>query len=325
MELNGNMKEFFQNLKEIRLQKGLTLEDIARKSRLPLKYLQDIEEGNFDNLPTGYARIFFKRYLKEIGEDTPEVWRDFNLFFGTSSQEEYQAGSADREKKKQEPLKFGEEIPLEEPLLPKERPSFWQELSLRLNMDKLHAYFWIFLTITVLSVVGYFAYKQYLFVKSSELQVKEITVSDFIEQMQKQDSLLTPQLSDNTASRSVGAGEVIVELHALYRTWIREIRDQEDTSDYILPAGLKRTISARETVQLLLGRADGVEIRLNGQDLGIMGGADEVVLRLVLNRDGIAEKRLKKVLRATPSPAPANSADSTEQSQTEENLPNSGA
>jgi len=318
------MKEFFQNLREIRQQKGLTLEDISRKCRLPLKYLQDIEDGNFENLPTGYARIFFKRYLKEIGEDTPEVWRDFNLFFGTSSMEEYQAGNTDQEKKKQPPLKFGEEIPADEKTPEEERPSFWQELSFRLNMDKLHAYFWIFLTVIILGVVGYFAYKQYVFVKSSQIQVKEITVSDFIEQMQKQDSLLTPQLSDNTASRSAGAGEVTVELHALHRTWIREIRDKEDTTDYILPAGLKRTISARETVQLLLGRADGVEIRLNGQNLGVMGGADEVVLRLVLNRNGIAEKRLKKVQRST-SPEAADSPDSLEQSQeSEANLPNSG-
>ena len=45
------MKEFFENLKNIRVQKGLTLEEIAKKSRLDMKFLKMIETGELDNLP----------------------------------------------------------------------------------------------------------------------------------------------------------------------------------------------------------------------------------------------------------------------------------
>ena len=284
------MKEFFENLKEARIRKGIRLEDIAERTRLPLKYLQAIEEGRIEELPPGYNRIFFKRYLKEIGEDTEEIWRDFNLFFGAPEETTSQAPET------QEETPSHEEPPPEPPTAPP--PGNFKG---NINLDKWYRYFWVGVTVLLIGIVGYFAYKQYVFMKNAHFEVKEITVSDFIEELQAQDSLLTPQLSGNTISRSQQAGAVTVELRALQRTWIREIRDTRDTTDYIMPPGLKRKIEAAQSVQLVLGRADGVDIWLNGKDLGVMGGPDEVVVRLVLTPKGITEKRIRKSSRKPPA------------------------
>jgi hypothetical protein len=88
--------------------------------------------------------------------------------------------------------------------------------------------------------------------------------------------------------------QFIVELRTLERIWIREIVDSKDTSDYILTAGLKRSVEAAQQVQLVLGRADGVEIWLNGNNLGVVGGKDQIAY-IVVNSDGIAQKRLHTV------------------------------
>lgn len=288
------MKEFFENLKQVRETKGIRLEDISKKSRLPLQYLEEIEAGRLENLPKGYDRIFFKRYLNEIGENKEEVWRDFNLFFGTGPLEEDVPYSSDIP---EEEKVYEEEPEQQEEEADSSKSSFFQDLSLRWNLDKLHRYFWIVVTVIVLGIVAYFAYQQFLFVKNSPLKVKEVTVSDFIEEMQRQDSLLTPELSQNTEVEQKEGNGVDVQMKSLERTWIREIRDGKDTIDYILPKGLERTIKAQESVQLMLGRADGVSLWLNGDSLGVMGQADEVVLRLILKRGGISEKRLKKTIR----------------------------
>jgi transcriptional regulator with XRE-family HTH domain len=293
------MKEFFVNLKQIRESKNISLNEISTRSRLPLKYLQDIENGSFENLPKGYDRIFFKRYLKEIGEDKDEVWRDFNLFFGTGPLEEDLPYSTDISKtervssEKKEVLGSNDEK--------EERPSYLQRLTLHWNLDKLHKYFWIFITIAILSVIGYFAYQQYMFVKNSPLVVKEVSVSDYISEMQKQDSILTPQITRNTEISGGLSGNVKVALYSKERTWVREIIDERDTTDYILIPGLTRTIEGESAIQLMLGRADGVNIWLNDDSLGVMGKADEVVLSLLLTNQGIIEKRLKKVVPKKPS------------------------
>jgi cytoskeletal protein RodZ len=293
------MKEFFENLKKIRKERGITLEQMAQRSKIPLNYLQDIENNNFENLPQGYDRIFFKRYLKEIGEDNEDVWRDFNLFFGSGPLE-----------KKESPITDVPALEEEESEIPEEsknasedesKSSFFQDISLRFNMDRLHLYFWIAVTMIVLGVVGYFAYQQFVFVKDNQFQVKEITVPEFIEEMQKQDSLLTPTMSQNAVSGSTQIAEstgVNVKLLAQHRTWIREIRDQKDTTDYIMPPGLSRNILADNSVQLMLGRADGVEIWLNDQEVGVVGDSNQIALRLLLTPAGLTDKRLKTITKS---------------------------
>jgi cytoskeletal protein RodZ len=307
------MKEFFENLKNIRIQKGLSLEEIARKSRMNLTYLKNIEAGELDKLPKGYDRIFFKRYLREIGEDKEEVWRDFNLFFGTGPLQKNVPYSSDITGEEEEPEpETTRPVPREDL---EKKPSLYQKIIMKINLDKVYLYFWIILTVIILGTVGYFAYRQYVFVKSIPPEIKEISVSEYVSEMQKQDSLLTPQLTENSQSSVNPASSMLVELRTLERTWVREIKDEKDTTEYILSQGINRKISADSTLKFMLGRADGVEIWLNGDSLGIMGDAQEVVVNLVLTADGIVEKRLKTPVRQNP-PAPDTTANAPAEADT---------
>ena len=286
------MKEFFDNLKQIRESKGLSLEEISKKCRLPLKYLQDIEAGKLDNLPAGYDRIFLKRYLKEIKEDKEEVWRDFNLFFGTGPLQKEIPYSSDIPEKKTKPVVVEEIADVSKGEV--KTPNFLQKLLAKWNLEKFHHLFWIFITVLIVGIVGFFAFQQYQYVKNSTPEIKEISVSEYISEMQKQDSMLTPEANDSTGIAADSTLDFTVELRSVQRTWIREIRDQRDTVEYILSQGSKRKISARESVRLMMGRADGVQIWVNQDSLGVAGRSDEVVISLVLNQKGIVEKRLKK-------------------------------
>ncbi|RMF59041.1 MAG: DUF4115 domain-containing protein, partial [Calditrichaeota bacterium] len=159
---------------------------------------------------------------------------------------------------------------------------------------------------------GYITYQQYMFEKNTRpVKVKEITISDLIENYQQQDSALTPKLEENTVVESQQPPQVFVNLKAVQRTWIREIRDKKDTTEYIMTPGLTREIKAVESVQFLLGRADGVLIWLNGDSLGLMGEANQVVTNLLLGKEGIITRRLKTV-EPKPAPPDTSAADTTE-------------
>jgi len=173
-------------------------------------------------------------------------------------------------------------------------PNFLQKLLAKWKLEKFHHLFWIFITILILGTIGFFAFQQYQYVKNSTPEIREISVSEYISEMQKQDSMLTPEANDSTGAATDSTLDFTVELRSVQRTWIREIRDQRDTVEYILSQGSKRKISARESVRLMMGRADGVQIWVNQDSLGVAGRSDEVVVSLVLNQIGIVEKRLKK-------------------------------
>ena len=57
---------------ELRLQRessGLTLQQLANKTRIDLKFLEAIDQGNFAFLPDIYVKAFLKQYAKTIGLD----------------------------------------------------------------------------------------------------------------------------------------------------------------------------------------------------------------------------------------------------------------
>jgi len=64
-------------LKELRIKKGLSIEDIQEITKIRSRYIQAIEEGNLDKLPGQfYAKAFIKAYA-EVVELDPAVLAEY--------------------------------------------------------------------------------------------------------------------------------------------------------------------------------------------------------------------------------------------------------
>lgn len=65
-----------EQLKAKRIQDGLGLDDVAARTRIPLRHLEAIEQSDFSALPsTTYAMGFAKAYARAIGLDEVEIGR----------------------------------------------------------------------------------------------------------------------------------------------------------------------------------------------------------------------------------------------------------
>lgn len=70
------VKSFCNALKEERLRREFSLDDIAARSNIPFKVLDALESGEFGQIPGRvYLRSFLRSYLKAVGTDE----RDFFL------------------------------------------------------------------------------------------------------------------------------------------------------------------------------------------------------------------------------------------------------
>ena len=68
------MNEIGKILKETRIDKGYTLDDLQQTTKIQKRYLQAIEDGNTDILPGRfYARAFVKQYADHVGLDGEEL------------------------------------------------------------------------------------------------------------------------------------------------------------------------------------------------------------------------------------------------------------
>ena len=79
------MAQFYKELKELRISKEISLEDLQSKTKINIKYLEAIESGNLEVLPTPYLRLFIRAYALEIGGDANRALEQLDSFIGISN------------------------------------------------------------------------------------------------------------------------------------------------------------------------------------------------------------------------------------------------
>ena len=72
------LTELGTRLKEARLSKGYSLDDLQEITKIQKRYLVGIEEGNYSIMPgTFYVRAFIKQYAEAVGLDPDEIFEEF--------------------------------------------------------------------------------------------------------------------------------------------------------------------------------------------------------------------------------------------------------
>ena len=65
-----NLDQFFEEFKTTRNSKKLSVEDVAKATKLQKEYIEAIESGNFDIVSPVYIRLFIKSYCEFLNMDT---------------------------------------------------------------------------------------------------------------------------------------------------------------------------------------------------------------------------------------------------------------
>jgi cytoskeletal protein RodZ len=72
-----------ERLRHAREARGLTLEDVATQTRVPIRHLRAIEDSNFDELPAvTYTVGFGRSYANAVGLDGAEIGRELRAQLG---------------------------------------------------------------------------------------------------------------------------------------------------------------------------------------------------------------------------------------------------
>jgi len=278
-----------EELRAERERKQIRLEDIAQKTRIQIKFLRAIEEGDFNFLPAPYVKAFIKAYASEVGLDGQALWAKRE-----QEQEALRraAEAAQRPPKKVKPVEVTEPI-IEEGQAP---------LSARLRWIATHKSE-LALTLLGVAVIGLiiFVYARYggeVF-REAPKNVVEIPVRQYAIQPDTTEPAQAAELKP-----------LVLQLVGLGRTWVQVTADDSTTSGFILLPGEQRTWQARRGFSVRLGNAAGVQVILNDKTLPPVGTGGEVV-NLVLNRNGVVERTTYRPPPRTetpPAPAPGDTA-----------------
>jgi transcriptional regulator with XRE-family HTH domain len=280
------LDKYAEELKRAREEKGISLQQMAAKTRIDLKFLEAIDNGNFSFLPDLYVKAFLKQYAKVVDLDENETI------------ERYEAAKdgklADKEKSKS----FLEQQAEVEKELEKDTISESEQKSdeksdrkpeKKLEESPVKTYTDVSspktfddsgkknkMTITIIGSVlatGAVLVVIYLlfFSKASDIVVEEKPYEQILQEKKerfqvdkKEEPQTVFQISDSLLLQ-------ITNVDSLDSVWVLLIEDDISKEDFMLYPGRSKTVTAANNFKFTLGNSGVVRLRLNKNLLNFEG------------------------------------------------------
>ena len=249
------MGELGSTLRQAREALGLSLEQVQEATKIRGPYLQALEEEAFEALPAAvYVRGFLKNYAQFLGLDPQEV---LALYQGTQPTEAPSSAT---------PM-------LDEPLDPFTLRRWWPVALIP-----------VILTAAAIAMWGY---QRYYGAASIALPTQTPTSRPTHTSIPSSPTVpqqtLTPVPTETAAPSATVTPSptrlaLVLRVEVVgSRSWLLVLADGQRVFAGILEPGAVQTWSARERISLRSGDAGAVQVRLNGEDLGLFGEVGEVV------------------------------------------------
>ncbi len=235
--------EIGSNLRNVRLNKSISLDSVAENTLISKRLLEAIEAGDLEELPEPfYIQALISKFAREIGAENVELEI-------TPIAESERAQSA---------------VGLKNPR------KYWFDFQLR----SLHLYL-IYILLVIISVKGITVLVERPIIVNqipTQEQTPEVEVTEAKAPQETVLSKPTPQfVSQSSTSESVTVGIDLQE-----RCWLKVMVDGKVAFEGTLPKGTKRNWSGKEQVTIRAGNAGGVVISFNNEQQKILGAPGQV-------------------------------------------------
>jgi len=284
---------------------GLTLEDIERHTHLKKHYIQALEAGDLEGLPSPVqGRGMLKNYAGFLGLDPEPLLLRFA--------DGLQAKLINSRPKEITQAKIEDK----------------QKIRLPLPLRRiLSADIWIGILFTI-GILGFFVWGGIrIFAMDSEQEPTATapSIADVLLATPTVTASLTPEPGTPTSFEPIDfptlaiatdaeSGELVTQnpqktnievyINIRQRTWIRVITDGEITQEGRVIPGSSYAYNAKTSIELTTGNAAAIQVYFNGVDLGTLGDYGQVVNRIY---------SYQGIVTATPtiSPTPTITQPST--------------
>ncbi len=284
--MNEDLKNFAADLKHLREKSNLTLQNIYQKTRIDIKFLEAIEEGNFDVIESVYVRAFIKSYANAIGLDPEETIRNFDLALQEKlySLEEDQPDESEEKSDPQKKVLSSEPGPAKENRSPDaNQQKYIAPVSIFFLLIVVISVYFIFIKDDSGNIVKETPFEEVLAERDSGSVEKETNAEERFEVLTVDTSQVVPEIrSGNNAD---------IKLLATDTTWIKVIKNDSDEEEYILIPGNTKNYNTSDNIKVIIGNAGGLNIFLNDSLLNLSSKKGEIKY-VSISEQGITYLRL---------------------------------
>lgn len=255
-----NIETAGSRLKKIRQERGLSLEDVQKKTKIHLNVLRAIEGDSISNLSPIYLKGFIKIYCGYLGLDAKD-------FVGSGNQSPKPALNATVGRP------IGARI--------EKRAALIKDASLKLgvmkpliNLKKIIIFFLIVIVFILgVNLIKFISSRP----KRSRLEKAKISMPVF---KPKAAVVQTKISKDLTQGFTVG-------IFARAKSWISTKVDGKVVFHGVLARGRTETWQAKEKIELSLGDAGAVELQVNDQRFTKLGRRGQSLKSVIINKEGL--------------------------------------
>jgi cytoskeleton protein RodZ len=248
------LEQFAEGLKQLRIERQISLLDISTETRINIKFLAAIENGQFHMLPQTYVRAFLREYSIMVGAKPEEILRQYN------------------------------EIALSSP------PPLSSSRSASLSASStgsdpwgiIPRQMWFFiagLAIIIIVIASWFAITSQPgqhSPKTSEIPFEKVIQENeaaAVSQnpVQQPQVILQPKIDSLTLNMTTSDS-----------VWINLLIDNTKSETRLVGPHRKYSWTAKERFAVTMGNAGGATFQLNGKELGMLGKRGAVLRNLIL-------------------------------------------
>jgi len=288
--------ELANELKAAREKNSMTLAQAANKSKIDIKFLEAMEQGDFAFLPDLYVRAFVKNFAKTVGLDENKIFRKYEAvkkgipYVEESEYEEIirqhpksakqqtapiiteikQANGKDKSKIKKDPLFTFDALGASSPA--QDTTGAVKRRNLIIGTSSLGA--------ILLFTLAYFLFMD----TSDKIIVAEKPIEDVIQQNQR---YIEDEQSNAGSNLSIGVSDsLVLTINANDTSWIKMLIDDNTLGEFILLPNSQKTIKAKTNYKITLGNSGAIKLLLNNKPLSFSGRSNQA-LNILIDREGV--------------------------------------
>ena len=240
-----SIKKFTEELKAHREKKEITLQQIHNQTRIDIKFLSAIEEGNFDIMPDVYIRAFVKEYAKAIELDSNDTLKKYEKAVKGIY------GSQDKtEQETKETVEETEQVK-KKLVYSSENLHTLEDDNAKSNKKIIYA---LSIAVVAIIIIVFFVVRSNF---TPEI-VKENSYQEILEERNQRYEVV-----EENENKTQIVDSLELRITAIDTSWIRVIIDESNEQEFILYPNRQKNLKAANEFNLLTGNAGGIEMFLN--------------------------------------------------------------
>jgi len=284
--------KFAEYLRKARLKKGITLQQIAAKTRIDIKFLEAIDSGNLGFLPDLYVKAFIKQFAKAVDLDELETIKKY---------EDALAGKYIDEDEPNSLLEQKIDKQIDEPQKENEKPipiydgneSTPKPVTKSNDFKKTLRFLIYGAGIILVGVIVFFSF----FNRSSKIIVKETPYDKILEETKdryqvKEDSSESNPIALITDTLTLQ----FTNADSVDSAWVMVIYDDIKKEDFLLYPKNSKIVQATDNFKFTLGNSGVIVLKLDNEVLNFEGKRRSV-RHYEVTREGIQRLTAPPILK----------------------------